>query len=247
MTTDQDLLFLASRPNDELQVLCDLLTHDRNGELRLTEQLTGTDAYNRCYPSDMMFLVPDIAYELRKFGTNTLKTLFKGEPDSYATIVRRVCKQMHIDVVDDADVQSMEYALLTTFCEEVIGKLSERELRLLANEYGIPTKNLSRQAMAAALMMALKSSKHIFARFVSYIMTSVMEMLVVRGVATAGIESVGRAIGGLAGPIGWAALTVWTIYDIASPAYRVCVPAILQIASMRLEHKPLPIVTIRVA
>ena len=33
MKTDQDLLFLASRPNDELQVLCDLLTHDRNGEL----------------------------------------------------------------------------------------------------------------------------------------------------------------------------------------------------------------------
>ena len=240
MTTDQDLLFLASRPNEELQVLCDLLTHDRNGELRLTEQLSDTDAYNRCYPTNMMFLVPDIAYELRKFGTNTLKTLFKGEPDSYHTIVRRVCKQMRVDVNEEDNVQSMEHALLTTFCEDVIGKLSTRELRLLANEYNIPTKNLSRQAIAAALMMAIKTGQRILARFVSYIMKSMMNVLVIRGVATAGMETVGRAIGGFAGPIGWVALSVWTAYDIASPAYRVCVPAVIQVASMRLTRKTLP-------
>ena len=240
MKTDQDLLFLASRPNDELQVLCDLLTHDRNGELRLTEQLTDTDAYNRCYPANMMFLVPDMTYELRKFGSNTIKTLIHGEPDSYETIVRRVCKQMRVTVDEEDDVQTMEHGLLTTFCEDVIGKLSERELRLLANEYNIPTKNLSRQAIAAALMMAIRTGQRILARFVSYIMKSMMNILVIRGVATAGMETVGRAIGGLAGPIGWVVLSLWTAYDIASPAYRVCVPAVIQIASMRLVCKALP-------
>ena len=241
MKTDQDLLFLASRPNDELQVLCDLLTHDRNGELRLTEQLTDTDVYRRCYPSDMMFLVPDMTYELRKFGSNTIKTFFQGEPDSYETVVRRVCKQMRVDVLDNADVPSMEYALLTTFCEDVLGKLSIRDLRLLANEYNIPAKNLSRQAIVAALMMVLRSGKQLLSRFISYILKSVLVISATRGVATAGIETVSRAIGGFAGPIGWIALSIWTAYDIASPAYRVCVPAVLQIASMRLEQKALPV------
>ena len=42
-TTDKDLRFLSSCENEDLRVLCDILTHDRLGNIRITEQLTSTD------------------------------------------------------------------------------------------------------------------------------------------------------------------------------------------------------------
>lgn len=35
------------------------------------------------------------------------------------------------------------------------------------------------------------------------------------------------------GPIGWVLTALWTIVDIAGPAYRVTVPAVIQIAYIR--------------
>ncbi|WP_409012598.1 hypothetical protein [Bacteroides xylanisolvens] len=35
------------------------------------------------------------------------------------------------------------------------------------------------------------------------------------------------------GPIGWILTAVWTLIDIAGPAYRVTIPAVIQIAYIR--------------
>ena len=40
----------------------------------------------------------------------------------------------------------------------------------------------------------------------------------------------------LIGPIGWAITSIWTIIDIAGPAYRVTIPACIQIAYMRNKY-----------
>ena len=114
--------------------------------------------------------------------------------------------------------------------------MSERELRLLANENGIPDKTLTRQALTAALLMAIRTSRAVLTRIAARVIQYIVEIITVRGVATAGIETATRAVGGVLGPIGWIALGAWTVYDISSPAYRVCVPAVLQVAYMRLNR-----------
>ncbi|MBQ9665396.1 MAG: DUF3944 domain-containing protein [Bacteroidaceae bacterium] len=53
MKPDSDLTFLATCPNGELRTLCDILTHDKDGELRLSEQLSNSSIYLRCYPQHM--------------------------------------------------------------------------------------------------------------------------------------------------------------------------------------------------
>ena len=53
MKQDKDLAFLATCKNEDLRTLCDILTHDKNGELRLSEQLTNSDAYIDNYPEQM--------------------------------------------------------------------------------------------------------------------------------------------------------------------------------------------------
>lgn len=235
-TTDKDLRFLSSCENEDLRVLCDILTHDRLGNIRVTEQLTSTDEYNRNYPEDMLFLVPQISNELLKYGSNTLATFWHNEPDSYETVLRRVCKQMDVRTMEQDSVAKMEHNLLTTLCQDTLNKMSERELRLLANENGIPDKTLTRQALTAALLMAVRTSRAVLTRIAARIIQYIVEIITIRGVATAGIETATRAVSSALGPIGWIALGAWTVYDISSPAYRVCVPAVLQVAYMRLNR-----------
>ena len=236
MKTDKDLRFLSSCENEDLRALCDILTHDRLGNIRITEQLTATDEYNRNYPEDMLFLVPQISNELLKYGSNTLATFWHNEPDSYQTVLRRVCKQMDVRTMEKDSVTKMEHNLLTTLCQDTLNKMSERELRLLANENGIPDKTLTRQALTAALLMAVRTSRAVLTRIAARVIQYIVEIITIRGVATAGIETATRAVGGALGPIGWIALGAWTVYDITSPAYRVCVPAVLQVAYMRLNR-----------
>ena len=195
-----------------------------------------TDEYNRNYPEDMLFLVPQISNELLKYGSNTLATFWHNEPDSYQTVLRRVCKQMDVRTMEQDSVAKMEHNLLTTLCQDTLNKMSERELRLLANENGIPDKRLTRQALTAALLMAIRTSRAVLTRIAARVIQYIVEIITIRGVATAGIETATRAVGGALGPIGWIALGAWTVYDITSPAYRVCVPAVLQVAYMRLNR-----------
>ena len=37
MKEDRDLLFLQQAKNEELKTLCDILTHDTDGEIRMAE------------------------------------------------------------------------------------------------------------------------------------------------------------------------------------------------------------------
>jgi uncharacterized protein YaaW (UPF0174 family) len=240
MKQDKDLAFLATCKNEDLRTLCDILTHDKQGELRLSEQLTNSDAYINYYPERMNMMTKEISEELRKYGSNTVKTLYRrGEADSYDTILRRVCKKIDVETGYDESVQDMEHHLLINVCEQAASKLSDEKLRNLAEEAGIPHKNLKRQMLTYSIMMAIRHNTYLFTRLVYYVTMRIAHMLLGRGVLMMGMSTFGRYIGMATGPIGWALLAGWTISDIASPAYRVMIPAVIMIASMRYRQTAL--------
>ena len=45
-----------------------------------------------------------------------------------------------------------------------------------------------------------------------------------------------RRISAFAGPVGWAITAAWTAYDVAGPAYRVTIPAVIQVAFLRQQY-----------
>jgi uncharacterized protein YaaW (UPF0174 family) len=137
------------------------------------------DSYEYNYPEDMLFLVPQISNELLKYGSNTLSTFWHNEPDSYETVLRRVCKQMDVRTMEQDSVAKMEHNLLTTLCQDTLNKMSERELRLLANENGIPDKTLTRQALTAALLMAIRTSRAILTRIAARVIQYIVSLSVV--------------------------------------------------------------------
>jgi uncharacterized protein YaaW (UPF0174 family) len=60
-----------------------------------------------------------------------------------------------------------------------------------------------------------------------------VQALLGRGLAIGATAVIARPIAVLAGPIGWAVTGAWALADMASPAYRVTVPCVVQIAYMR--------------
>ena len=169
MIQDKDLTFLATCNNEDLRTLCDILTYNEKGEVRMSEQLTNSDAYIKHYPEQMKLMAKEIGEELRKYGSNTVKTFCrKGEADSYETIVRRVCKRMHVKVSDSESTAAMERELLTTICEQTTNKLSDEELRALADKAGIPHKNLNHQMLVTAVMFAIRRNAWLFTEMIYY-------------------------------------------------------------------------------
>jgi len=240
MKQDKDLEFLASCKNEDLRTLCDILTYNKDGELRLSEELTDSDAYIKYYPEQMNLMAKELGEELRKFGSNTIKTIFyKGEADSYETILRRVCKKIDVAVSDSDSVVEMERRMLTNVCEHITAKLTNEELRSLADKAGIPYKNLDRQMLIAAILYAMRRNVIFLQEIIVYVAGRLAQMLFGTWAAFACMGTVGRYIGMATGPIGWTVMAGWTLSDIASPAYRVIIPAVIMVASMRVRQTAL--------
>lgn len=72
MKEDKDLEFLAFCKNEDLQILVDYLTTDKDGKKRYSENLTKSDAYLQCYPNNLNAMWEDIANEFQLFGGNTI-------------------------------------------------------------------------------------------------------------------------------------------------------------------------------
>ena len=118
-------------------------------------------------------------------------------------------------------------------------RLSNEELRSFADKAGIPHKRLNRQMLVSALMFAIRRNTILMTEMVYYVSLRIANMLLGRWITMMGMSTVGRYLGMAAGPIGWAALAGWTIRDIASPAYRVMIPAVIMTASMRYRQTAL--------
>ena len=58
---DPDLEFLKNCENEDLRILVDYLTKDKDGEVRWTESLTYSEPYKQFYPHNISKMFPSIA------------------------------------------------------------------------------------------------------------------------------------------------------------------------------------------
>lgn len=238
MRTDIDLEFLQYCSNTELRDLCDLLTYDEEGNIRFSEQLTGKDVYIENYPDNCRALWKDIAMELQLFGGNTFANLFRhGYGPSYESIVYDVCKEVEVEDVSEYDTaEDMERALIDKVTDKMLDEMTPAQRKEIMKELGIKKRTYTKQAVLAALLITRRINLRLYNYVMAYILRMAAQLLVGRGVLAAGIGLLSRGLGTLMGPIGWIFLTGWTAWDIAGPAYRVTVPAVLQVAFLRLKY-----------
>lgn len=237
MRPDIDLTFLQHSANDDLRVLCDILAKDKDGEYRFSEQLTNTDGYISCYPNNMKGMWQDVAAELQRFGGNTFLNLYRyGRGPSYESIVHDVCKKMDVKDIGEHDTaEEMEQKLLCRMTEKMVDKLSDEEIKQIMLDLNIEGRSYTKQGLMAALLVARTVNKRLFCYIIQYITRLVTDLLIGRGILMAGWGLLSRGTQLLFGPVGWVICGAWTAWDIAGPAYRVTVPAVLQVAYMRMK------------
>ncbi len=229
----EELAFLQRASNDDLLLLCDIVVKDKKGNYRLTESLSYTQEYKENYPDDIHAMLPQLVDKFRRFGGNTLVTTLRGHGPEYKTILRDVAKRNKVNFNKNNTDEQVEMYILQKLYNDSLNCASDEDLKKMLNELGYPVTNFTRQAALATLMVAWKAGG-----FKSYILlvsvvNAAARFLAGRGLSLVANAALTRVASIVSGPVGWALTALWTIADVAGPAYRVTVPAVIQIAYIR--------------
>ena len=233
---DEDLEILSVAEDEDLEVLIRYLTRDDDGDLRLTEELTGTTGYinNRHSPREYW---QDIAAELQCFGGNTFVNLLRGgEGVPYREVLCDVCDNLKVNYNPDASVSVIEMNLLCKILIKAVDEMDDVQMKELIDNLDIRVNHFTKQAVIAALQMMILRTGFSPYKISVIVANAVARTLLGRGICVAGNAALTRAIAVFAGPVGLALNALWLAIDIAGPAYRVTVPAVIQIAYIRAKY-----------
>jgi uncharacterized protein YaaW (UPF0174 family) len=232
---DHDLEFLGKLASEDLEDLVHTLTHDKDGEIRWTEELTGSVGYKQYYPDHQQYWEL-IAAEIQSLGGNTFaNVLRRGKGVLYKEVLTDVCDKMKVNYNKDSTVERIEGNLLMKVLNDTIEKLSPGELKEFAESVGvINVADIASPSVFSAICLSIfKAGGFKSYQLTLIIVNAVVKVLTGSGLRLATNATITRALGVLAGPIGWAITAAWTALDVAGPAYRVTIPAVMQVALLR--------------
>ncbi|EDN70351.1 conserved hypothetical protein [Beggiatoa sp. PS] len=131
---DLDLTFLQFCDNEDLEILVNYLTKDKDGGTRLTEHLTSEDRFQNCH-GDYKQVWDLIAGELQCFGADSFATLLRGGKGFvYREILIDVCKHLKVNVDKKLEISKIEEALLLRILRMILEKMTEKEKKELFME-----------------------------------------------------------------------------------------------------------------
>ena len=233
---DPDLEFLKNCENEDLRILVDYLTKDKDGESRWTESLTYSEPYKQYYPHNISAMFPSIAEELQRFGGDSIANLFRGGGVLYREILIDVAKAAKVNFNKDSSTERIEELYLQKIMEDAIEKMSPNQLKEFIEEFGgesiIGVGTISTRAAHEVLKYIIKGS--------GLKANSVAKQLLGRGLTLATNTAITRGLHVVfawLGPVMWAITAIWTIKDITAPAFRVTTPCVIQIIYMRAKMR----------
>ncbi|CAA6803361.1 MAG: Unknown protein [uncultured Campylobacterales bacterium] len=234
---DEDLEFLQYCSNDELDVLVETLTKDKNGKKRVTENLTKKNGYIQHNPNHLMYL-NEICEEVQRFGGNSFTNIFwrRGSGVQYREVLLDVCNKMKVNYNKKSETKNIEQNLLMKLLEDAMKNMSEKELKEISQELNLKTTNFTSNGVTIALQIAIKQSGFLAYKVALIVANSIARALLGHGLKFGTNIFITRSISIFAGPIGWVITGLWTALDIAGPAYRVTIPVTIQIAYLRQKY-----------
>ena len=234
---DSDLEFLEEINSSDLDDLVYILTHDKDGEKRYSENLTTTEDYETYHPNHKKYWKL-IAEEVQCFGGNTFANALRfGEGVKYKEILIDVCDKLKVNYNKNASVENIETKLLMKILEDALEKMSPEEIKELADSIGIKnTQSFTAEAMSGIFQAIFRAGGFKSYQLTLIIVNTVLKALIGRGLSLAANATLTRTMAILTGPIGWVITGLWTAIDIAGPAYRVTIPSVIQIAAIRQKH-----------
>ena len=234
---DPDLTFLEQVPSSSLSLLVEILTKDKDGTPRLTEELTMHERYQESAPDHHEYW-DLIAGEIQCFGANTFATIARGgEGVLYREVLIDVCDKMKVNYSGASPVEVIEFNLLMKVLVNSMAEMSPEELEKFCNDLGIRPTSFTAEAITIAIQIMIKKGGFLAYQIAVIVANAVAKALVGRGLSVAANAALTRSMAIFAGPIGWAVSAIWLMVDIAGPAYRVTIPSVILVAYLRLESK----------
>lgn len=244
---DNDLEFLERCTNEELRDLFSLLTRDPKDNLeRFTSTLTISDEYKK-YGTDYNKYWQRIAEELQLYGENTLANIFRGSTGVlYREILEDVAKSLKVSITKFSSTQEIEDFVIEKILSDAFSKMSEKEIEEFFSEISADdemlkrtilsynTNNIPWKKMSLSLIRQILKSGGFATYKLSLIAVNLIwKKIFGKGLTLAMNRGLTKMIGNLlAGPVA-VVLNAWIIVDIAGPATRVTIPAVILIATLR--------------
>jgi uncharacterized protein YaaW (UPF0174 family) len=234
---DADLDFLSKISSEKLNDLVFCLTHDKDGIARLTEELTQNPQYKTHYPDHHQYW-DAVAAEIQCFGANTFATILRGGKGVlYKEVLMDVCDKMKVNYKKESSTDLIENNLLMKILTDALQNMSPHELKELADTTGVKnTSGITPELMVGIFQAVFRAGGFKSYQLTVIIVNAVLKALIGRGLSFAGGATLTRTMAILTGPIGLVITGLWTAIDIAGAAYRVTIPAVIQIAVLRQNH-----------
>lgn len=227
---DPDLEILSQCTHDELDILVKLIQQ----EAKTTESLSSDSDYIKYQPNHIKYW-KKIAEEIQRFGGNSIMNMMRSQGVLYHEICTDVASKLQIAHGPHDTTVHLESRIVLRLFEQAMESMSEEEKEECMRSINIHHDD---QSQGIALGLATLQGGVHSGTIPPYQLFNVMAGAIGRQVLGQGIIFMGsvaltRAIGVLAGPIGWLLASAWAIIDFTSPAYRVTIPAVTFIASFR--------------
>ena len=234
---DKDLEFLENLNSSDIEQLVEILIYDKDGEKRYTEELSKSDGYKKYYPNHNKYY-QDIVEELQRFGGNSFVNILRlGEGVLYKEILIDVCDKLKVNYNKNSDIERIETNLLMKILEDALENMSDDEREELARSIGLEnTQDFSAKAMSGIFQAIFRAGGFKSYQLTLIIVNAILKVLIGRGLSFGANAILTRTMAILTGPIGWVITALWTAIDVAGPAYRVTIPAVIEISALRQKY-----------
>lgn len=222
---DTDLLFLSECDNDQLKTLVDILVFDKDGKKRYAEQLSNTKQFCENYPTNVKALLPEVVNEIQLFGGNTFVNMVRRHGVPYRTILEDVCDRLKVNYNKKLSTLLLERELLRKVAVTVVEKMTEEDIKKF-------DENLDKTRLLDSLM---SDNGAAMMTIIAIIVAQVSKQAATKGALMLFGRALSQRAITLAVPVLNILAALWTVADIASPAYRVTIPFVLTTAFLRSQ------------
>ena len=222
---DSDLDFLQHCSEEQLANFARLLTHNEKGKTRLSSVLMRNELFKSMegHPEQHRRNWQLIAGELQHFGGDSIANKLRGHCKLYRAILLDVSKRLKLKADKEMSTFEIEQQLLEQFLRNTWKNMDEEHKQEFLHAIDARVNELEE-------LLPLLMKDKLLAKGVSHLLSSQLTRIL-RTHAAMSVLGHGLLRGaGLGGPVG-AALN--GVKAVSGSAYRVTIPAVLQIACLR--------------
>ncbi|BEB75166.1 acidic protein MsyB [Escherichia coli] len=222
---DSDLDFLQHCSEEQLANFARLLTHNEKGKTRLSSVLMRNELFKSMegHPEQHRRNWQLIAGELQHFGGDSIANKLREHGKLYRAILLDVSKRLKLKADKEMSTFEIEQQLLEQFLRNTWKNMDEEHKQEFLHAVDARVNELEE-------LLPLLMKDKLLAKGVSHLLSSQLTRIL-RTHAAMSVLGHGLLRGaGLGGPVG-AALN--GVKAVSGSAYRVTIPAVLQIACLR--------------